>query len=243
MEDSSYLPDGPDALLGNLTWTMGLARRLVRGPEAAEELVQETWWRMLRNPPPSGAEERPWIAAVMRRTAGDGRRSAGRRKYREQAFARERGEAVDERHSQDLGVHQDLVERVMELELPLRRVILLRYFDELPLAAVAEVEGLQVAGVKSRLARAHELLRRRLDERPESPAGAWLLLQLPKSKAALSTALLVPASLLAMKIVISAALIAVLAFMGLRIMNSPGAAPGLASMHPEAEALGELAAR
>ena len=239
MKDRSYLPDGPDALLANMAWTQSLACRLVRGPEAAEELVQDTWWRMLRNPPPSGAQERPWIAAVMRRTVADGYRSAARRRRREETFARERHEAIDQRQSQDMSVHQDLVERVMELELPLRRIVLLRYFDGLSLADVAEREGLKVAGVKSRLIRAHGHLRERLKERPESPAGAWLLLQIPKSKAALPAVLLVPVSLLAMKTIVATALIAVLALIGLRFLNSPEPPPGLAAIHPGAESISE----
>ncbi len=218
-------PGDPGALLANLVWTRGLAQSLVRGSERAEELVQETWWRVLRNPAPDGVPERSWIAGVMRRVVLDTARSASRRKRREEAFAHSRPESIDERHDQALLVHKELVEHVMELDGPLRRVVLLRYFDGLGLREIATSEGLQVSGVRSRLERAHERLRSRLGEHPESPAGALLVLARKGAAAAASAgppALVVfghslPFVPLAMKALIAAAALALTVLFGLRL--------------------------
>lgn len=214
-------PGDSGALMANLVWTRGLAKSLVRGSEQAEELVQETWWRVLRNPAPDGVPERSWIAGVMRRVASDTARSASRRKRREEAFARSRPEFIDERHDQALLVHKDLVERVMELDAPLRRVVLLRYFDGRALREIAASEGLQVSGVRSRLERAHERLRSRLREHPESPAGALLVLTKKSAAAAAPvSALAIPFALLAMKTLVAAAGLALLTLVGVRLIDS-----------------------
>ena len=227
MDDSLRLEHTvADDLLANLAWTQGLARRLVHGQEAAEELVQETWWRLLKNPPPRGAQKRAWIAAVMRRAQGDGYRSASRRKRREATFAKERTADLNQRHDEELGIHQDLVEHVKRLDPPLRRVILLRYFDDFSLAEIAESEGLKVSGVKERLSRAHERLRDRLKERPASPAGAWFLLQLPKPEPALSAALLVPTAFFAMKSLLAAVAVLALALVGFYVSDLSESTPG-----------------
>ena len=56
------------------------------------------------------------------------------------------------------------VERALErLSEPLRAVVLLRYMEELPYHEVAEVLGLSVGTVKSRLSRAHAFLKEILE--------------------------------------------------------------------------------
>lgn len=215
-------------LLVNLAWTRGLARSLVRGSERAEEIVQETWWRVLRNPAPDGVPARAWISGVMRRVVSDITRSSKRRERREQAFARSRPEQVDADHDEAMQIHTDLVQHVGELEAPMRRVVLLRYFDGLTLQEIAKREGLQVSGVRSRLERAHERLRTRLAQHPERPASALLLLPQAGSKFAAPAAgapTAVSLALLAMKFVFTAAVLGLLSVLGVRLLDTPAAKP------------------
>jgi len=51
---------------------------------------------------------------------------------------------------------------VLELEEPLRRTILLRYYEDLTLGAIAERTGVALPTVASRLRSAEERLRERL---------------------------------------------------------------------------------
>src|SRR5262249_38968112 len=65
-----------------------LARQLVRGEAAAEDLVQETFLRALERPPASAAALRTWLARVAMRLAINRGRGEQRARARELYAAR-----------------------------------------------------------------------------------------------------------------------------------------------------------
>lgn len=78
-----------------------------------------------------------------------------------------------------LELAQRLVAAVKALDEPYRTVVLLRWFDGLKPAAIARRTGAPVETVRTRLKRALEQLRWRLDEHHGGERATWGLLLLP----------------------------------------------------------------
>jgi RNA polymerase sigma-70 factor (ECF subfamily) len=139
-------------------------RRVAADESAAEELLQDVWLRVirgigrLRDP----ARVRPWLFGIARRLLMDRLRAR---------YARPAAADVDVADLASAAVDDDVVERELaamheELaRLPIveRDVLTLFYLRELSLAEAADVLGVPVGTVKSRLFRARQLLRRELD--------------------------------------------------------------------------------
>ena len=64
-----------------------LARQLVGGEEGAEDLVQETWLRVLRRGPRDPGRAKGWLATVLRNVSVSKARAEGRRAAREREVA------------------------------------------------------------------------------------------------------------------------------------------------------------
>src|SRR6185436_13028743 len=65
----------PEEWLAHSRWLSKLARSLVVEEATADDLVQQTWFAALRNPPQRGRPARPWLARVLRNFAVQHRRS------------------------------------------------------------------------------------------------------------------------------------------------------------------------
>src|SRR5262245_13744230 len=74
-----------ETLLAERKWVRRLARSLVADENAADDLEQETWLAAVENPPRHAGSVRGWLATVLHRGAGRGRRDAFRRDRREAA--------------------------------------------------------------------------------------------------------------------------------------------------------------
>ncbi len=181
MESSGVSPH----FLEHLDWVRDLARSLVRDASQADDLSQEAW--LAARARPAGVSLRRWLGGVVRNLALETRRGEGRRRDRE-ALATAR-ESAQHATAADLvleraAVQRRVVEHVMELEEPYRTAILLRYFDGSKPHEIARRLGVPAATVKTRLRRAHELLRARLSR--DEPDGAWLgsllLLVVPRTE-------------------------------------------------------------
>jgi len=138
------------------------ARRVTGDSEAASEVVQETWLRVLRaigrlrDP----ASLRAWLFGIAHRVAIDRLRA----RYRSPEF----GDLEPERAvaaEPDDALERELATMEHELaRLPVqeREILTLFYLRELSLADVATALSIPVGTVKSRLFRARRLLRREL---------------------------------------------------------------------------------
>jgi RNA polymerase sigma factor (sigma-70 family) len=138
------------------------ARRMVDRNEVADELIQETWLRILRGIT-SLREPRqivPWMFGIARRVMID----RVRQKYRQEALLEN---AVHDLHGGDevetSYERSDEIANVLEkldgMPLPQRELLTLYYLDELSIEEVGQVLGIPTGTVKSRLYHACQTLK------------------------------------------------------------------------------------
>ena len=156
-----------------------LARSLVRDPSGADDLVQDTLVVALERPPRSRDSVRGWLATVARRLALDRSRGERRRVAREEQVARPEGEGPPQDRIERLEVEREVLDAVQSLREPYRTAIFLRYWEGLDPAAIAAKLDVPVKTVRSRITRALEELRAKLDERFEGGRSRWMSALLP----------------------------------------------------------------
>lgn len=130
----------------------GLAFRHLRDPHEAEDLAQEVFVRLYRNLGRYDPERpfEPWFWRLAANVA-----ASYRSRRRATAFELSETTAAGERED-TLPLERALADLSDDLRLP----VLLHYYLDLPLDAVAASMGLSLSAVKSRLHRARAILRR-----------------------------------------------------------------------------------
>ena len=159
-----------DAALPYLDDVFTLARYLVRNPADAEDAAQDCYVRALRHfDSYRGPAMKPWLLAILRNVCND--EFARRRDreiptdYAEDETATEAMPVWQEVQASPEGVmlkEQDdatIRRLVAELPEPFRESIVLREINDLSYQEIAEVSGVPVGTVMSRLARARTMLR------------------------------------------------------------------------------------
>ncbi|HEV2389050.1 MAG TPA: sigma-70 family RNA polymerase sigma factor [Candidatus Acidoferrales bacterium] len=149
--------------------------RLVRNPQTAEDLFQQTWVRVIeriRQYDPSRSFE-AWLFSVARNLAIDHlRRRQPEALDEPMPSGATRGErlAADAPSSLDLLLARERDERLAEalagLSAIYSEVLTLRFEEEMKLEEIAQVLEAPLSTVKTRLRRAIEALRRTLEARP-----------------------------------------------------------------------------
>jgi RNA polymerase sigma factor (sigma-70 family) len=174
-------PNQLSDLLAQAAWVQRLARRLVPEPDAADDVVQETWAAVARRPPDGARPPRPWLAEVLRNFARLRFRNERRRRERDASAA-----ALAEPHAASpeellarVEMQKLLVELVLGLAEPYRSTLLLRFFEERSTTEIARLHGVDPAAVRWRLRTALERLRAQLDDRHEGGRRAWVAAALP----------------------------------------------------------------
>jgi RNA polymerase sigma-70 factor, ECF subfamily len=159
-----------DAALPHLDEVYTLARYLMRNTDDAEDAVQECYLRALRHfDSYRGPAMKPWLLAILRNVCNA---EFARRSKQEVPTDYTRDESVAEEtpmwqkpqaspekmmsQQQDRATIRRLVE---ELPEPFREAIVLREINDLSYKEIAEVAGVPVGTVMSRLARARAMLR------------------------------------------------------------------------------------
>jgi RNA polymerase sigma-70 factor, ECF subfamily len=159
-----------DAALPHLDDAFTLARYLLRNPSDAEDAVQECYLRALRHfDGYRGPAMKPWLLAILRNVCNA-------------EFARRGKDEVptdytlDDSAAEEMPMWQEpqaspesLILRqqdsatirrlVAELPQPFREVIVLREINDLSYQEIADIAGVPVGTVMSRLARARAMLR------------------------------------------------------------------------------------
>jgi len=151
----------------------GLARSLLGDPQAADDVVQETWLTCLRRPQVLPERMSAWLGTVARRLALRRLRGEERRGGRERAAAvPERLEDAAQRSLEREEALRAVTQALLGLEEPFKTALLLRYFEDRSPQAIADELGVPLATVKSRLARGLEKLRLKLgaEFRGDEPA-------------------------------------------------------------------------
>ncbi|MER7716250.1 sigma-70 family RNA polymerase sigma factor [Streptomyces flaveolus] len=139
-------------------------RGMVGSAHLADDLAQEVWVAVVRGLPRLRQAERfvPWLFTIARRTVTDHLRQT----YRAPETAMEEATVVvaDDELGGVLTTMQ--IEAGLAALPPLEReVLILFHLEDLPLVACAEVLGVPVGTVKSRLHRARGMLRYHLAEK------------------------------------------------------------------------------
>ena len=157
------LPDIED-LAQYRRYVRRLARRHSPDRDSAEDLEQQTWLRVFRNPPAHQTGVRSWLAKIVHNLAATAH----------QAESRYKGGLVDER--MDLETPFDVttrradmraVERALErLKPEYRDVLRLRYFEGLSPREIAEERNIPIDTVYTRLRRGLTQMRSALEARP-----------------------------------------------------------------------------
>ncbi len=145
-----------------------LARYLARDAAAAEDIAQEALLKAFRNLDAlRGGEVRPWLMAIVRNAYFDWRRRDNGRTVTGPAadVAMEQARA-DDPSAEDALVRQGDVaalRRAIEtIPEPFREALVLRDLEELSYRDVAEITGVPMGTVMSRLARARRMLGERM---------------------------------------------------------------------------------
>lgn len=159
--------------LSEVGWLRQLALSIVRDAHEADDAVQDAWVKALQGRAEEARDPRAWWGTVLRRAWNTKRRDADRRRAREADVARTESQSDTTEMVQRVQEHRLLLELVESLEEPYRTTVLLRFFEDLPPRRIAERMDAPVATVHTRLKRALEMLRQKLERRHGS-RDAWL---------------------------------------------------------------------
>ncbi len=163
-----------EALLEHARWARSLARELVGGdPHQADDLAQEALAAALARPPEDEERAQGWLARVLRNRRVSQLRREDARNRAEPRAARAEAQPSTLDLVEQAETQRRLVACVLSLEEPYRRVVLLRWFGDLPPREIARVENLPLATVTSRLTRAHAKLREKLERDYRSEGRNW----------------------------------------------------------------------
>ncbi len=163
-------------LAGQAAGLRRLALSIVRDAAEAEDVVQDAYARSLVAPAPAGPAFIAWMRVVVRGLARNRLRDRSRRMSREASYTRERAAAAAEHDEERAATLRAVVDAVLALDEPYRRVGLARYFEGVDDTVIAARDGITVAAVATRLKRARARLRvslePRLGARPGGVGGA-----------------------------------------------------------------------
>ena len=150
------------AVLPHLNAAYNLARWLTRNDHDAEDVVQDAYLRALRFFGSfRGDDARGWLLAIVRNTSYD-----FLRRHRPQeltdAFDEEIHSVTDDSETPEVVLlrraDQAMVRHALEmLPLPWREIVILREFEGLSYKQIADVAGIKIGTVMSRLARARAI--------------------------------------------------------------------------------------
>ena len=164
-----------ETLLEHVGFLRGLARSLVFDEGQAEDVVQDALLVALREKPRHRSRLRAWLAGITRNLALRSLRTEGRRVRRERAVARAEALSGTSEVAARLELHRALVTEVLKLDEPYRTTVVHRYFDDLSVAEIAQMMETPPKTVETRLRRAVERLRGRLDDAFGGDRRAWSL--------------------------------------------------------------------
>src|SRR5688572_15002241 len=181
---------GAAELLQHSDFLRRLARGLVRDAHEAEDVVQHTYLAALEHPRAQPGSLRGWLATLLRNRARNLGRERGNRERRERTLAREDLQESHEAAVESLELQREVCELVLALAADKRTALYLRYYEDLAPAEIARRLGVPEKTLKSRLHRALEELRARLDQRHGGERRAWLAALLPLTSPRAGAALL-----------------------------------------------------
>jgi RNA polymerase sigma-70 factor (ECF subfamily) len=156
-----------EALLAHLDAAYNLARWLTRDDHAAEDVVQEAYYRALKYAKGfRGGDGRPWLLRVVRRAAYDWlakrRHAPPMTVFDEDIHGQTDPSFGPDQSSLRQADQQQLHRALANLSPEFREVMVLRELEGLSYQQIASVIDKPIGTVMSRLARGRKLLRERL---------------------------------------------------------------------------------
>lgn len=173
-EPLSTPPHSAATFLEHAHWVRKLAGELVRDPQGADDVAQNTWLAFLKQRPKVGAPLRPWLARVVRNQAALRARRRGNLRHREETVAREESTASAASVVERGEVQKQIISCVLALGEPYRSVLLLHYYENLSSQEIARIRGQKASTVRSQLTRGRELLRTHLDAEYGGERERWV---------------------------------------------------------------------
>jgi RNA polymerase sigma-70 factor (ECF subfamily) len=167
-----------DSLLSHSGWVRQLAAALTLDAASADDLSQDALLTVLHRQPRAEESARPWLARVVRNLARSRWRTEDRRRARERGASRREALPGSDEIAAEVETQRILAEAIAELDDPARTVVVLRYFHGKSSAELAREQGVPEATVRSRLKRALDQLRVRLDSKYGN-RSAWVALVAP----------------------------------------------------------------
>ena len=142
----------------NFFWRSGVS------PFEGEDLVQETYlrlWKYRREYEPT-AKLSTFLFLLARQVRLDALRRDTRRERREKEWGSGR---ADVQEAAPVGEREDVRRAVARLPEPMREVVELGVFQDIPYAEVSEILGIPIGTVKSRMYNAIRKLKEMLDDK------------------------------------------------------------------------------
>ena len=152
-----------EAVLPHLDAAYNLARWLTRNDADAQDVVQEAFLRALRFFSGfRGDDARAWLLTIVRNTCYTWLKRTKSREvvsdFTEAIYARESDEPDPETVQLIKAQTQLVSEAIEKLPIEFREILVLRELEELSYKEIAEVTGIPIGTVMSRLARARKRL-------------------------------------------------------------------------------------
>jgi len=152
-------PTGDADLFQQARWVQGLAFAILRDRQLAEDVSQEVLLKALNGEPRQGRVLKAWLAAVTKNLAFNARRDRLRRSAREERAARPETTPPAKTSLEVLEAHRALTAAIAALAPDQREVVVMRFFENLDFAAIAERSGINEPAARMRLHRALVSLR------------------------------------------------------------------------------------
>lgn len=177
LRPSREMPDQDlELLLAHRDFIRGVAMACLQNRADAEDVSQEAWVALLKHRHARPRSIRAWLATIVRNASRDMRRASAARERREHNSAPGDAAPSMEEILDREKARRAVVDAVAALEEPYRSTVLLRFFEELTLAEVAQRLDVPVETVRTRLRRALLQIREQLERK--SGSGAWTALLL-----------------------------------------------------------------
>ncbi len=169
-----------ESLLADTAWLKRMARGLVRGEDACEDLSQEAALVALLHSRAGKPVTRPWLFGVLRNRAMRHHRVERDRSRHEEVIARPEVDSQAHLMIEQVEIQRKTVDAVMSLSEPYRSTVLYRYWESLSTVEIAKRSKVPVETARTRLKRGIIMLRERLDKSCGSraawlaPVGGWI---------------------------------------------------------------------
>jgi RNA polymerase sigma-70 factor, ECF subfamily len=152
-----------DTFLPHMNAAHDLARWLTRGHADAQDVVQESYLRAFRFFDTwNGGDARAWLLTIVRNTSRTwherGARGGQSVPFDEKAHSGEQAAPSQEQHLARRDDVRSLRSCIEQLPADFREVLVLRELEEMSYREIAEVAGVAIGTVMSRLSRARRLL-------------------------------------------------------------------------------------